>query len=74
MGETGKVIAPTDGSTTKVISDTPKNSTTKKITTGFIGGGLLGAMIGYSVNKKYGIYVTIVGALVGAWAWNKYQK
>ena len=50
------------------------NTAPKKIITGIVVGGVLGGGIFYLVNKKYMVSAAIIGAFVGAWAYNKYQK
>lgn len=56
------------------ISTPSKNSTTKKVVTGIVVGGIVGGGISYLINKKFVVSAAIIGAIVGAVIYNKYQK
>ena len=51
-----------------------KNSTTKKVVTGIVVGGIFGGGVSYFTNKKFMVSFVIIGAIAGAFIYNKYQK
>jgi len=56
------------------MSNSSTNTASKKILSGLVVGGILAGGITYFANKKYIVSATIIGAIVGAVIYNKYQK